>query len=102
MGSSPQGYACPTGCAQTGKCPTSGGFFAVLLALVGGFCPEKAIRFERLKRLTTLFSIIPSLPSVRTSFLHFVAFFRPRPGDFEASSRALWRRSPWVNYSRLS
>jgi hypothetical protein len=52
------------GAAQTGKCPTSGGFFAVLLALMGGFCPEKTVRFERLKRLTTLFSIESSVRSV--------------------------------------
>jgi hypothetical protein len=33
--------------SQTGKCPTSGGFFAMFLALMGGFCPEKEVRFER-------------------------------------------------------
>jgi hypothetical protein len=49
---------------QTGKCPTSGGFFAVLLALMGGFCPEKTDRFERLKKLIALFSIEPLVRSV--------------------------------------
>jgi hypothetical protein len=52
------------GAAQKGKCPTSGGFFAVLLALMGGFCPEKAVRFERLKRLTALLSTKSSVRSV--------------------------------------
>jgi hypothetical protein len=50
--------------AQTGKCPTSGGFFAVLMALMGGFCPEKTGRFERLKKLTALFSTESSVRSV--------------------------------------
>jgi hypothetical protein len=49
---------------QTGKCPTSGGFFAMLLALMGGFCPENAVLFERRGMLTTLFSIGSSLRSV--------------------------------------
>jgi hypothetical protein len=40
-----RGLGCLSRAAQTGKCPTSGGFFALYPALVGGFCPGVSICF---------------------------------------------------------
>ncbi len=49
-----------------------------------------------------MFSINPSVRSLYlTSFLHFVVVLRPLRAAFESPSRALCRRSSWVNHHRL-
>lgn len=82
--------------AQTGKCPKSGEFFAIYLAMMGGFCPEKAGRFERSQKANCfIFSRVfgpfwvITLSGRCSLFFAISAHFSPRRGGFEAPSPAL-------------
>jgi hypothetical protein len=60
------------------------------------------VRFSLKKTLSAVFSINPWVRSLYlVSFLHFTAVLRLLRAAFESPSRALCRRSSWVNHHRL-
>lgn len=95
-------------CLQTGKCPTSGEFFAIYLALMGGFCPEKGARPGDPKEANRfVFSRVLASSCVIGSFLlssiflQFLPIFRPSGAISSPSSSALSRCCESVQLSSL-